>query len=79
MSSVAFSLGESRALGVKPAGTLMPFHSMEEPRVAQLQIRLPFSPYAQIVALMGLAAIALSTFFVEGLKYSVPSSYRSCW
>jgi AAT family amino acid transporter len=47
--------------------------SMEKPRVAQLPIRLPFSPYAQIAALMALAAIALSTFFVDGLKYSVPS------
>ncbi len=47
--------------------------SMEKPRVAQLPIHLPFSPYAQIAALMALAAIALSTFFVEGLKYSVPS------
>ncbi|HWW98258.1 MAG TPA: amino acid permease, partial [Edaphobacter sp.] len=32
--------------------------SMEESRVAQLPIRLPFSPYAQIVALVSLAAIA---------------------
>jgi amino acid transporter, AAT family len=47
--------------------------SMEKPRIAQLPIRLPFSPYAQIAALMALAAIALSTFFVEDLKYSVPS------
>jgi L-asparagine transporter-like permease len=47
--------------------------SMGKPRVAQLPIRLPFSPYAQIAALMAFAVIALSTFFVEGLKYSVPS------
>jgi AAT family amino acid transporter len=47
--------------------------SMEGARVAQLPIRLLFSPYAQIAALMALAAIALSTFFVEGLEYSVPS------
>ena len=48
-------------------------HSMEKPRVAQLPIRLPLSPYPQIVALMSLAAIAISTFFVEELKYSVLS------
>ena len=47
--------------------------SMEKPRVAQLPIRLPLSPYAQVVALIALAAIALSTFFVEDLRYSVPS------
>jgi AAT family amino acid transporter len=47
--------------------------SMGKPRVQQFSIRLPFSPYAQIAALMAFAVIALSTFFVEGLKYSVPS------
>ena len=47
--------------------------SMEESRVAQLPIRLPFSPYAQIAALVSLAAFAFSTFFVRGLEYSVPS------
>jgi L-asparagine transporter-like permease len=46
---------------------------MEKPRVQHFPIRLPFSPYAQIAALMAFAVIALSTFFVEGLKYSVPS------
>ena len=42
-------------------------------RAALLPIRLPFSPYAQIAALLALAAIALSTFYVKGLEYSVPS------
>ena len=42
-------------------------------RVALLPIRLPFSPYAQIAALVVLAAIAISTFYVAGLEYSVPS------
>ncbi|HMG85007.1 MAG TPA: amino acid permease [Terracidiphilus sp.] len=42
-------------------------------RIAMLPIRLPFSPYAQIVALVSLAAIAISTFYVAGLEYSVPS------
>jgi AAT family amino acid transporter len=39
--------------------------------VALLPIRLGLSPYAQIVALIALAAIAVGTFFVEGLQYSV--------
>jgi L-asparagine transporter-like permease len=41
-------------------------------RIAALPIRLPFSPYAQIVGLATLAAIASSTFFVESLRYTVP-------
>ena len=47
--------------------------SMGQARVALLPIRLPFSPYSQIAALVALAAIAISTFYVEGLEYSVPS------
>jgi AAT family amino acid transporter len=42
-------------------------------RVAQLPIRLPFSPYPQIAALIALAAIVVSTYHVEGLEFSVPS------
>jgi amino acid transporter, AAT family len=41
-------------------------------RIAALPIHLPFSPYAQIVALAALAAIASSTFFVESLQHTVP-------
>lgn len=41
-------------------------------RIAALPIRLPFSPYAQIVALAALAAIASSTFFVESLRQTIP-------
>ncbi|HZB87173.1 MAG TPA: amino acid permease, partial [Terracidiphilus sp.] len=41
-------------------------------RIAALPIHLPFSPYAQIVALAAIAAIAGSTFFVESLRNSVP-------
>jgi L-asparagine transporter-like permease len=47
--------------------------SIGQARVAQLPIRLPFSPYLQIAALIALAAIAISTLYVEGLDYSVPS------
>jgi len=41
-------------------------------RIAALPIRLPFSPYAQIVGLAALVAIASSTFFVDSLRYTVP-------
>ena len=47
--------------------------SLGEARVALLPIRLSFSPYSQIVALIALAAITISTFYVEGLQYAVPS------
>ena len=47
--------------------------SIGQARVAQLPIRLPFSPYSQIAALMALATIAISTYYVQGLEYSVPS------
>jgi amino acid transporter, AAT family len=46
--------------------------SLGHARVALLPIRLPFSPYSQIAALLALAAITISTFYVEGLQYSVP-------
>jgi AAT family amino acid transporter len=41
-------------------------------RIAALPIRLPFSPYAEIVALAALAAVASGTFFVESLRQTVP-------
>ena len=47
--------------------------SIGQTGVAQLPIRLPLSPYSQIAALIALAAIAISTYYVEGLEYSVPS------
>jgi AAT family amino acid transporter len=47
--------------------------SLGAKRVALLPIRLPFSPVLQIIALTGLAALAISTFYVEGLQFSVPS------
>jgi L-asparagine transporter-like permease len=42
-------------------------------RVGLLPIRLPFSPGMQIIAATALAALAISTFYVEGLQFSVPS------
>jgi AAT family amino acid transporter len=47
--------------------------SLGQDRVARLPIRLPFSPGMQILALTGLGALAISTFYVEGLQYSLPS------
>jgi amino acid transporter, AAT family len=47
--------------------------SLGQTRVTLLPIRLPFSPCLQIAALAGLAALAISTFYVGGLQYSVPS------
>jgi L-asparagine transporter-like permease len=47
--------------------------SLGEARVTQLPIRLPFSPYAQIAALLALVVITTSTFYVDSLRYSVPS------
>jgi amino acid transporter, AAT family len=58
-------------------GTALPHlsfrRSIGKARVAQLPIRLPFSPYSQIAALIALAAIAINTYHVEGLEYSIPS------
>ncbi len=47
--------------------------SLGRTRVARLPIRLLFSPYSQIGGLIALGAITISTFYVEGLRYSVPS------
>jgi AAT family amino acid transporter len=47
--------------------------SIGRARAGQLPIRLPFSPYAQIAALVALASIAVGTFYVEGLQYSFPN------
>src|SRR5579863_2297364 len=47
--------------------------SIGKVRVAQLPIRLKLTPYSQIAALMALAGIVAGTFYVQDLKYSVPS------
>jgi amino acid transporter, AAT family len=41
--------------------------------IAALPICLAFSPYSEVVGLIALAAICVSTFFVEGLQYTVPA------
>jgi AAT family amino acid transporter len=47
--------------------------SLGQARVSLLPIRLPFSPFSQIAGLIALTAIAISTFYVDGLQYSVSS------
>ncbi|MGB8098613.1 MAG: amino acid permease [Terracidiphilus sp.] len=47
--------------------------SIGRAHVAQLPIRLPFSPFAQTSALIALAAIVTGTFYVDGLQYSIAS------
>ena len=47
--------------------------SIGQVRVANLPIHLRFTPFSQSAALIALAGIAISTFFVADLKYSVPS------
>jgi amino acid transporter, AAT family len=47
--------------------------SLGQARIALLPIHLPFSPYTQTIALIGFAAITISTFYVDGLQYSVPN------
>ena len=42
-------------------------------RVAQLPMRLRFFPYANALGIAALLGIAASTFFVEGLQFSVPA------
>jgi len=46
-------------------------NSIGKVRVRQLPIRLRLSPVSQIAALIALGGIAMGTFFVEDLKYSV--------
>jgi L-asparagine transporter-like permease len=41
--------------------------------VAALPIRLAFSPYSEVVGLIAIAAVCVSTFFVDGLQYTVPA------
>jgi L-asparagine transporter-like permease len=42
-------------------------------RVAQLPMRLHFFPYSSAVGIAALLGIAASTFFVDGLRYTVPA------
>ncbi|HEY6388415.1 MAG TPA: amino acid permease [Candidatus Acidoferrum sp.] len=42
-------------------------------RVAQLSMRLRFFPYSSALAIAALLGIAASTFYVDGLRYTVPA------
>ena len=47
--------------------------SMSPAQVAKLPIRLPAYRVTVPLGILALAAIALTTFFVDGLQYTVPS------
>jgi L-asparagine transporter-like permease len=42
-------------------------------RIAALPIRLPLSPFAEIVGVAALVGLGVSTFFVEGMRHTVPA------
>jgi len=42
-------------------------------RVARLPLRLPGAPFSTMVGIVALLGIAVATFFVDGLQYTVPS------
>jgi AAT family amino acid transporter len=42
-------------------------------RVAKLPIRIHFYPYSTWLGVIAIAGIALTTFYVDGLQYTVPA------
>jgi AAT family amino acid transporter len=42
-------------------------------RIAGLPMRLPFAPFSSLLGIVALLGIAVATFFVDGLRYTVPS------
>jgi AAT family amino acid transporter len=42
-------------------------------RVAQLPMRLRFFPYSTALGIVALLGIAASTFYLDGLRYTVPA------
>jgi AAT family amino acid transporter len=42
-------------------------------RIARLPMRLPFAPFSPMLGIAALLGITIATFFVEGLRYTVPS------
>jgi L-asparagine transporter-like permease len=47
--------------------------TLGQERVAQLPMRLRFSPYSNVLGIAALLGIAASTFYVDGLQYTVPA------
>jgi amino acid transporter, AAT family len=47
--------------------------SLGPARVKLLPIHLPLYPWSEVVGVVALVAITISTFYVEGLQYTVPS------
>jgi L-asparagine transporter-like permease len=42
-------------------------------RIAKLPMRIHFYPYSTILGIAALVGITVSTFFVDGLQYTVPA------
>jgi L-asparagine transporter-like permease len=42
-------------------------------RIGQLPVRIRFYPYSTWLGVIAIAGIAIATFFVDGLKYTVPA------
>ncbi|HYL65304.1 MAG TPA: amino acid permease [Candidatus Methylomirabilis sp.] len=42
-------------------------------RAAELPMRVPFFPYSTVLGILTLVGIAATTFYVEGLQYTVPA------
>ena len=47
--------------------------ALGQERIARLPMRLRFYPYSTILGIAALVGITVSTFFVEGLQYTVPA------
>jgi AAT family amino acid transporter len=48
-------------------------HALGPKRVAQLPMRMRFYPYSTLLGIVVLLGITLSTFYVDGLQYTVPA------
>jgi L-asparagine transporter-like permease len=48
-------------------------HALGPERIARLPLRLRFFPYSTCLGIVALLGIAASTFYVDGLQYSVPA------
>lgn len=47
--------------------------SLRPEQVARLPLRLPFHPFPTLLGIVALLAIAATTFFVDGMQYTLPS------
>jgi AAT family amino acid transporter len=47
--------------------------SLTHERVMSLPMRLPVHPFLTVLGILLIAAVAITTFFVDGLQWSVPA------